>query len=461
MKYTSRQPRRARGFAIAVVLYAIALSAMVLVALQTTAARQSSAGREALARVRAKWAARAGVETVLARLQFESQQAQPLSAQGLLSALTEDSSATLTGAKYRIAHSTRDGLIDGPEDLHAKINVNLMTFDDLMLLPNMSEDIADAILDWIDADDDVRELGAERETYLSMNPSYKPRNGPIPDLRELELVAGVRPEYVRGEDWNLNGQLDPGEDGVAGTTTSNPDGVLDAGWSAFITAGSLDGGVSPTGEVRTDLTTAASTDLEALLGVTAIQAQVISAHAQAGSGGIDDFIRTDLNQMPEGQAIRAQLAAQFGGGGRGGFGGGGQNQFQIPALTRDQLTALLDKCSMGDAAQLHPGKLNINTCDDTTLDYIATIANNPALKDAILASRDSGGGELTSITDLLDVPGINRATVADLSRVVDVRSNVFVVTCKGTDEATGLSVEIRAELDRSTLPVTIRSIRFH
>ena len=48
--------------ALLIVLFAISIATIVLVSLQSTALRQATHGREALARVRAHWAARAGIE---------------------------------------------------------------------------------------------------------------------------------------------------------------------------------------------------------------------------------------------------------------------------------------------------------------------------------------------------------------------------------------------------------------
>jgi hypothetical protein len=53
---------------------------------------------------------------------------------------------------------------------------------------------------------------------------------------------------------------------------------------------------------------------------------------------------------------------------------------------------------------------------------------------------------------------LNAETVSSLWRIMDVRSNVFVVTVRGTDEISGLSVEMTAEIDRSADPVVIRSM---
>ena len=58
----------------------------------------------------------------------------------------------------------------------------------LMAMPGMTDDVADAILDWIDEDDEPREYGAEWDYYAQLQPPYKPKNGPLDTVEELLLV---------------------------------------------------------------------------------------------------------------------------------------------------------------------------------------------------------------------------------------------------------------------------------
>ncbi|MFO0083337.1 MAG: hypothetical protein ACK55O_12095, partial [Phycisphaerales bacterium] len=69
----------ARGFALAIVLWAIAITAIVLSATQISAWRQAASGRETLGQIRAKWAARAGVEQMIATLQSSTRTGTPVS----------------------------------------------------------------------------------------------------------------------------------------------------------------------------------------------------------------------------------------------------------------------------------------------------------------------------------------------------------------------------------------------
>jgi len=56
-----------------------------------------------------------------------------------------------------------------------------------------ADEIADAILDWRDADDLVRTNGAEADYYAGKGLPYRPANGPFKVLTELLLVRGISP----------------------------------------------------------------------------------------------------------------------------------------------------------------------------------------------------------------------------------------------------------------------------
>jgi type II secretory pathway component PulK len=123
----------------------------------------------------------------------------------------------------------------GVTDEGGKLNVNaLIAADDtgdvlhdaLMKLPNMTEEIADAIVDWLDADDEEREAGAEAGYYGGLPGAYRTKNGPASTLDELLLVRGVTAQLLYGTDRNRNGKMDAAEaDG----------GDFSRGWSEFLT----------------------------------------------------------------------------------------------------------------------------------------------------------------------------------------------------------------------------------
>ena len=432
--------RSRRGFAILLVLWVLVIAAVVIGAVQATAFSEAVSGRAAMSRVRAHWAARAGVEATIARLEYATENPDLTDAFTVLLDMTDVAQGSLTGAAYQVSHTEAGKEILGPADAHAKLNINNMPSQALMTLPYMTEDVADAILDWIDADDDVNPLGAEVGYYQSLPNSYQPRNDLFRSVQELEMVSGVVPEFVRGEDWNLNGRLDPSEDDAAGAwPPDSADGKLDAEWSGLLTAMSTDDVLAASGQARIELLTADAGSVAKATGVEITQAEVMVKYVQESENAtMADFIRQNLSALrgADGQQINRQA----------------------PNLTPEQLALVLDECEIESTTALGaiPGKVNINTCPAEVLEYIPQI--NPALADSIVLERDSMPKGFTSIVDLLNVPGMSRGRLAQIYNILTVRSNVYVVTCRGRDLKTGLEVEMTATIDRSSLPVRITEL---
>ena len=170
------------------------------------------------------------------------------------------------------------GVRYGLEDESTRLNVNaLVTVDEimenagrdlLMALPGMTEDVADAILDWMDDDDEPREYGAESSYYQALKPPYAVKNGPLDTVEELLLVRGVTPQLLFGSDTNRNGMVDPHEASGSATssaaTTQSMDaslGSMDRGWSGYLTLHGMEKNVTSLGAPRIDLN---MDDLEAL-----------------------------------------------------------------------------------------------------------------------------------------------------------------------------------------------------
>ncbi|EAQ78869.1 type II secretion system protein GspK [Blastopirellula marina] len=109
----------------------------------------------------------------------------------------------------------------------------------LMGLPGMTEDIADAILDYIDEDDEPREFGAEVDYYSGLDPPYAPKNGPLETVEELLLVRGVTPQLLFGRDENRNGVIDPQELALSPDADRFEQDMLteapERGWTSFLT----------------------------------------------------------------------------------------------------------------------------------------------------------------------------------------------------------------------------------
>ncbi len=149
--------------------------------------------------------------------------------------------------------------------------------DILMALPGMTLEIADAILDYLDEDDEPRPYGAEfLDYYAEVHPPYKPANGPIHSIEQLLLVRGVTPALLFGYDENRNGYLDQDEanklnlgmqpglaPGALPTTSTDPDAEPPPplGWAPYLTLHSEEKNVSTDGIERININ---SDDLQTL-----------------------------------------------------------------------------------------------------------------------------------------------------------------------------------------------------
>ncbi len=162
------------------------------------------------------------------------------------------------------------GIRYGFEDESAKINLNALALIDakypgqnigrqiLMNLPGMTEDIADSILDFIDADDDPRDEGAESQVYTGLDPPYSPKNGPLDNLEELLLVRtpygnSITPPMLFGVDANRNGSADPEEPDPSTIGIDDSDGSMDRGWSAYLTLWGMEANISSSGTARVNV----------------------------------------------------------------------------------------------------------------------------------------------------------------------------------------------------------------
>ncbi|MHC4186549.1 MAG: hypothetical protein ACYSR4_11585, partial [Planctomycetota bacterium] len=96
-------------------------------------------------------------------------------------------------------------------DEAGKLNVNIATKEQFLVLDDMTEEIADAIIDWRDKDETQSGRGVEDGYYRNLRYGYAIRNGPFKTIRELLRVKGVTEELLYGEDTNFNGRLDYNE----------------------------------------------------------------------------------------------------------------------------------------------------------------------------------------------------------------------------------------------------------
>ncbi|MEZ6190653.1 MAG: type II secretion system protein GspK [Phycisphaerales bacterium] len=136
----------------------------------------------------------------------------------------------------------------------SRVNISVTPPDRLAALPGMNTETANAIADWRDADDEVRDGGAESDYYLAQRPGYDAKNSRFETIEELLLVRDIDPTILFGEDANRNGVLDPNENDAAATPPAdNADGKLDVGAYPYLTIYSAEPNKRPNGEDRVNI----------------------------------------------------------------------------------------------------------------------------------------------------------------------------------------------------------------
>jgi general secretion pathway protein K len=78
-----------------------------------------------------------------------------------------------------------------------------LNLDIFALETDQVDDIIDAVIDWIDPNEDITSFGgAENDYYQSLENPYSCRNGPMESIEELLLVKGITRELYYGTEEN-------------------------------------------------------------------------------------------------------------------------------------------------------------------------------------------------------------------------------------------------------------------
>lgn len=177
--------RAQRGLALVIVLWILTLLTLMAGSFATTMRRETSVSSALKNNAEARALAESGI--VLAQFM-----------------LKQDDSALRwrgDGTVYRLVRP--DGELRVRILAEAgKVDINTSNQAQLGAVLNGAVDdkwqqqrLLNAILDWRDADDDTRTLGAERTQYRRAGLSYGPTNNAFQSLEELQLVLGMD-EYV-------------------------------------------------------------------------------------------------------------------------------------------------------------------------------------------------------------------------------------------------------------------------
>lgn len=265
----------------------------------------------------------------------------------------------------------------GLVDEASKINLNSAGRDMLLELPGMTEELAAAIMDWRDEDDDPEDGGAESETYLRRDPKYYCKNASFETVAELMWVYGADWDILWGRDRNLNGFLDTWEGDDSELASSSSDFSADFGLFEYVTVYSREPNTTEDGEERAYLndsdTDTLSTYLEEQLG----EQRASEAMEQAGVG---DRTFTSVLEF-----------------------------YLYSGLTREEFDPIANGLTVSEDEYID-GLININTASATVLACIPGIGAENA--DAVVSYRSRSEEDLGSVAWLTEVLDSDEAVEA-------------------------------------------------
>lgn len=408
MKINRRQPVAIVLVAILWVLIMLEIMVFITAQLSNVDSRISMSTGD---RFRSKWAARAGLEQVIATLMLDDTPSDSL--YDVWSGYVADFNDIVLDDVAFSAEVT---------DEAGKLNINTITRAQLMELPDMTEEIADSILDWRDSDEDIREFGVESEYYVQLPNPYMARNGNFRTIRELLLVRGVTQALFYGK-------------GVGEEFLSD----YNEGWIKYLTCYSYDNNNDADGQTRTNINSASSQDLQDNLQISSQQANWIIQNRQYGT--IVDLLEKSM--VPQNNQNSNQ---------------NNQNnpQNQTQPLSSDDFYAIADKITTSNE-NTFVGRVNINTAPLNVL--IALLEGDYTLAQDIVAYRESLADGIVSLADLANLESITLQKAKELANYVTTRSSVFTINVVATGMRTSAQYYVEAVVDRNISPTEMLYFR--
>ena len=310
----------------------------------------------------------------------------------------------------------------------------------LMQLPGMTEAVADSILDWMDADDQPREFGAESDYYQTLDRPYYAANAVPQRLTELLYVKGVTRRMLMGSQ-----HADPlavgdqnSQQGEFPAMEANGDFATDPataglGWNHFLTIHSGERNRNRSGQPRVLLNTTSLTVLEQqLTGVLTenlvryiLLARVYGLTPSAGPGVEPSAAPFSLSMVPAFQITSAadlidsvvQVSSPS---------GTIVVQSPLQASNPDFVTlvsALLDQVTIDPESVIY-GRINISTASETVLRTIPGMT--PEVISQIVTQRDTLDTEQgDSVAWLLARNVLDMATFRNVFPEITTGGDVF------------------------------------
>jgi competence ComEA-like helix-hairpin-helix protein len=436
-------------------LWCVALLSLVVIGVLHTSRIDLMAVKNYGDRIQAHYLALAGIEKAKALL-YQNAHDRSRSAKNhsgdLYNSPDQFRDVSFGRGKFRVFRRGRQdeggGIIYGVTDEESRLNVNYATAEQFTNLDQMTPDIASAILDWRsggNGQNTVNPGGANADYYLSLQPPYQPRHGPLQTVRELLLIRGITRDLLFGKDKHQNGLLpaagDGEDDSLSGDTSSSD---ADAGWASSFTVASTEKNVNASGQDRVNVQSADESALTGVKGITAQMARaIVSYRGQNQFQSIADLLdvtaqnqnsgsNPNSGQRNSGQGQRGnQNNSASSDSSSGGSGG--------KVISQEVFLQIADDVTTSDGQTL-AGMININTAGLDVLRCLPGVDRQ--LAQAIINYRQSSG-YFASTGELLKVEGLTPALFKQIAPLVSARSETFRILSEGKVTSTGARQRIQ------------------
>jgi competence ComEA-like helix-hairpin-helix protein len=418
---------RRNGSILIGLLWCLAVLAVVVIGVLHTARTDLQIGKNYGDRIQAHYLALAGIEKAKALLYQDAKQ-RSHSAQNhsgeLYNSPDDFQDVPFGRGTFSVFRRGREdegsGIIYGISDEESRLNVNTASSNALARLPDITPDVVAAILDWRDSDNAVTPSGAESEYYLTLQPPYQTRNGPIQTLRELLMVRGISRAQLFGNDTHQNGLLDSDEEDGKQTFVNEQISDSDLGWAGILTLDSSVNNVNASGQTRVNIQSADETALTGVRGISAeIARAIISYRGRNQFQSIADLLDVTATTSNTNSNSRS---------------GTTQNSGGRKVIDEDLFKDIADDVTV-DSKSSQPGAININTASLDVLSCLPGVERE--LAQAIISYRKSSGF-FPSLAQLLDVSGMTRDEFKQIAPLVTARSETFRILSEGKINSSGV-----------------------
>lgn len=447
-----RRARTRGGFALLAVMWVVLIAGVIVLGTQKAGrANLAMAGHE-LARVRAHWLARAGIEAAMAALGDDTD-----GDDGTWDTWYSDGESfeevELLGGSFSV--TAPPGADDDPQtprfgviDHSGLLNLNVADAAALKGLDILTDGQIASLLDWRDKDNTVHPGGAEGLFYSRLPFGYETRDGPLLTVREAALVHGMTGEVLWGEDLNDDGILGPNEDDLRATyPPDDGNGELSRGLVGLATVWSYESNLNAAGMDRVNLNSADSETLMYRLNVTEALAEAIAGHG-GGTTGVRNETGgksgTRFNSLMDLLKVKAKPKPKRAGEPE-------DAEDAVGEVTLRWLADYIDEMTLTDDKRL-PGRININTAPREVLMTLPGMT--AATAQAIMRRRTGGGFPFASVGELLTSETVTDEQFKALAERVTVRSSVFEIRSTGVT-TWGVRQTIVAVVDRGSTPMHI------